>query len=289
MAEHEYKKRLCDLVNLEENSRDCVILTVKPEVKPMDLIRLGGFDGTETMFRVSKEQSSATISVFREGQPAYHMERGTVNTRVSSERNVVRDLVAECVNLDFGVFTHGAVSMPEFDSLAGKTSGQRDLNSPRHITVQRVRDYAALLVNHQFIGGFEDGSLERWLAERNARMDVREVEHRSGVDIETGYLDRVYIPELNEIDKPLGEPLSDQDRFDQAIDETLGAFLNKTGWKDLDATAAVKEFARFAKQESPFFNQSLESAMETAKGRAAEKNANRPDKGHTRKAPEQDR
>ena len=29
--------------------------------------------------------------------------------------------------------------------------------------------------------------------------------------------------------------------------------------------------------------------MEKAKGRAAEKNANRPDKGHTRKDPEQDR
>ena len=47
---------LCDLVEVVENNMECVVLKVKKGAG-MQLIRLGCFDGDETMFRLTKGSS----------------------------------------------------------------------------------------------------------------------------------------------------------------------------------------------------------------------------------------
>ena len=46
-------KKLCDLVEIEENNENCVILKIKENAK-LDLIKLGCFEGNETMIRITK-------------------------------------------------------------------------------------------------------------------------------------------------------------------------------------------------------------------------------------------
>ena len=87
---NEYRKRLCDLVNLEENSRSCVLLTLKEGTSPLDLVRLGGFEGHECMFRMSKDPRTTCITVFRDGDEPYHIEYGASTTLVDEDRRKVR-------------------------------------------------------------------------------------------------------------------------------------------------------------------------------------------------------
>ena len=288
MAEYEYKKRLCDLVEVKDNLIRSVELHVKPGTTPEDLIQLGGFEGNERKFRISKAPRQTSVTVFRDGDEPYRMDYGAVTTPVSEGREKIRDLVLECANLDFGIYTHGGPAVwPVFVKL---TTGRRDLDSPRRYTLRQYPDHSSFYVNNQLVvASIANDKLDGWLAERNIWLEPTDVEHRREMDMEYGNAHRAYVPERDQMIESISEALSDQDRFDQAIDETLGVFLNKTGWRDLDATSAVKEYARFAKQESPFFNQSLESAMKSAKDRAAEKNALRPNKARSNKTPEQDR
>ena len=67
-------KEFRELVTLEENNEYCVILKVIPNCE-MDLIRLGCFDGDETMFRLTKG-SSVTCTVFRKNGTPYSWHWG---------------------------------------------------------------------------------------------------------------------------------------------------------------------------------------------------------------------
>ena len=288
MAEHEYKKRLCDLVEVRDNLVRSVELHVKPGTTPEDLIQLGGFEGNERKFRISKAPRQTSVTVIRDGDEPYRMDYGVVTAPVSEGREKIRDLVLECVNLDFGIYTHGGPAV--WAAFVDKTTGPRNLDSHRRYTLRRYPERSSLYVNNQLVApSIPNDKLGAWLGEHNIRLEATDVEHRREMIMEYGNAHRAYVPERDQMIESISKALSEQDRFDQAIDEALGAFLNKTGWKDLDATAAVKEFARFAKQASPFFNQSLESAMEKAKVRAAEKNASRPDKARDSNTPEQER
>ena len=67
-------KEFKELVTLEENNKHCVILKVIPNCE-MDLIKLGCFDGDETMFRLTKG-SSVTCTVFRKDSKPYSWSWG---------------------------------------------------------------------------------------------------------------------------------------------------------------------------------------------------------------------
>lgn len=267
----EYKKRLCDLVNLEENSRDCVVLTLKEGISPLDLVRLGGFEGHECMFRMSKDPRTTCITVFRDGETPYHMNYGSSNTLVGEDRRKVRDLVMECVNLDFGIFTHEPIVADSFDALVEETSGKRDLDSARHFTLKRAPSYSSLFVNGQHIAKLDNDSLEDWLAQRNAYLDVCDVVHRGSVDVERGFMQRVFAPELDETAKSLSE----QERYEKALDEAGRAFLAEGGWQGKDAAGVVHAFTEFAKKHGLTVGPSLDNAVGKAKEKAAERNGSR--------------
>lgn len=277
----EYKKRLCDLVNLEENSRSCVVLTMKPETKPLDLIRLGGFDGSETMFRMTKDPHTTSISVFRDGQPPYHMNYGSSNTLVEEGCRKVRNLVMECVNLDFGIPTHEPIIMSSFDVMVDKTSGERNLDSPRHFELKRASSYSSLFVNEQHIANIPHEQLNTWLAERNIRLEILDVEHKGSVDVKKGNMCRAFAPEQQQGIEAPAEPSGAQERYERAIDEAGKAFLVEGGWQGKDAAGVVQAFAEFAKKRGIAADHSLDDTAGKAKEKAAERNANRKRNPHS--------
>lgn len=188
------EKRLCDLVQLVENNHSCAILEVKPDTKPFDLIRLGGFNGDETMFRVSKDPDTISVTIFREGEKPFSMSYGGSVTLVSENEKTMRRLILECVNLDYGIFTDRPYGGMDFDMLVEETSGERTLDSPRRFDLRRGGADCSLFVNDQHIALIDKDKLETWLGDRNIQMEVIN-EGRWG---DVGYLHRFAKPEQEE-------------------------------------------------------------------------------------------
>ena len=165
------RKRLCELVELIENNKDCAVFTVKQETSPLDLVKLGGFEGHECMFRMSKDPRTTCITVFRDGDEPYHMSYGSSTTLVTEDRRKVRDLITECVNLDFGIFTRGEWHKGyTFEQLVATTLGERDVHSPKQYELQRGSGYCSLFVNGQHISNISNGQLDEWLSDRGVKL-----------------------------------------------------------------------------------------------------------------------
>lgn len=96
------KKRLCDLVEIEENNEDCIVLKVKENSK-LDLIKLGYFEGNETMIRVTKgADNTFTIFTNESSYSWYHGESGY--TLVSDNMDKKRLLILDCIEIDFDIY-----------------------------------------------------------------------------------------------------------------------------------------------------------------------------------------
>lgn len=165
------RKRLCDLVTVDENNLDCVVLSVKFDTKPIDLINLGGFDGRETMFRVSKDPDSISVTVFKEDEKPFSFDIGSRGSTVlNNEMRKVRELILECVHLDFGIYTHGTTGTNKsFRDLVGETLGPRNLDSERRYKINWRTDggYASVFVNNQHVCRVPYDDVERWKVDRN--------------------------------------------------------------------------------------------------------------------------
>lgn len=272
-------KRLADLVQLESNTKDCAVFTVKPETSPMDLVKLGGFEGHECMFRMSKDPNTTCITVFRDGDEPYHMNYGSSTTLVSEDRRKVRSLIMECVSLDFGIFTsgewHGAHG---FDEMVKATTGHRDLDSGRMFEIQRSGNDCSLFVNHQHIGHIRHDQLDEWVAERNIKMDVQQTRGFAPNRTSIGIFTRAHAPERADLAQ--AEPHVEPGAFGEVLDKALDSFLGKTGWQGLDAPSIVVEFVRFAKQD---MEPSLDDLKNEAKEKARTRNAERADQAKSRK------
>ena len=95
-------KKLCDLVEIEENNMECVILKIKENSK-IDLIKLGCFEGDETLIRVSKgKDNTFTIFSGEKHFSWYHGQSGY--TIVSKDTDQKRKLIEECIEMDFDIY-----------------------------------------------------------------------------------------------------------------------------------------------------------------------------------------
>ncbi len=96
------RKKLCDLVEIEENNAECIILKIKDNSK-LDLIKLGCFEGDETLIRVSKGRDN-TFTIFSGDKHFswYHGESGY--TLVSKDVDEKRKLILDCIEIDFDVY-----------------------------------------------------------------------------------------------------------------------------------------------------------------------------------------
>ena len=96
-------KKLYDLVDLVENNRECVILKVKDDIDPLELIKLGYFDGNETMFRVTKGDEH-TATIFRSGGKAFSWHWGLGGrTLVSDKTQKAQTIIVDTILDDFGI------------------------------------------------------------------------------------------------------------------------------------------------------------------------------------------
>ncbi len=96
------EKKLCDLVEIEENNIDCIILKVKDNSK-LDLIKLGCFEGDETLIRVSKGKDH-TFTIFS-GEKHFSWEYGDSGyTLVSKNVDKKRELILDCIEVDFDIY-----------------------------------------------------------------------------------------------------------------------------------------------------------------------------------------
>ena len=95
-------KRLCDLVEIEENNMDCVVLKVK-ENSQLDLIKLGCFEGDEKIIRVSKgADNTFTIFTDKEHYSWEHGEHGY--TLVTKNMDMKRLQIVDCLEIDFDIY-----------------------------------------------------------------------------------------------------------------------------------------------------------------------------------------
>ncbi len=274
------KERLCSLVELAENNKDCVVLAVKDDVKPLDLIRLGGFSGDETMFRMSKDPSTIGVTVFNREGRSYTLNVGSSNTVVSGDLRQARDQIMQCVNLDFGIFTQGEWrNGHNFDQMVEMTLGPRDLDSPRRFELYRSGGSCSLYVNNMHIANIDYKNLDEWLAERNIRIEIQETKGFGADRTSVGTMVRASTPEtLYQEPKEDIEPASpqaEQGDFSAMLDKCFDEFLKTDGWQRMDQPSVVCEFVMFAKKQ---VEPSLEDLKEKAREKTSERNAIRQPK-----------
>ena len=280
-------KRLCELFQIESNTKDCVVFTLKPDVSPLDLVKLGGFEGTEALLRISKNPSTICITVFRDGDEPYHMSYGSSTTLVGEARRKVRDLAMEMANLDFGIVTggRGFRAKSSFDRLVEMTSGPRDLNSLREFElIKTPAGDGSLFVNGQHVANVRERDLEDWLDERGIRMVRNTYEEPSGngCTIIRGTFERRADGLLKDTEMSQ-EPVKN---FSEVIDKAVEIFMTKGGWQGLSPEQSVQEFARFMKQNA---EPSLDEMMDKAKEKVEVRNADRSSKTKERKSQDKGR
>lgn len=96
------EKRLCDLVEIEENNMDCVLLKVKEDSR-LSLIKLGCFKGDEKLIRVTKGKNH-TYTIFTSDNE-YSWEYGERGyTIVSENMKKKRFLINDCIENDFDIY-----------------------------------------------------------------------------------------------------------------------------------------------------------------------------------------
>lgn len=96
------EKKLCDLVEIEENNMNCVLLKVK-ENSTLDLIKLGCFEGDEKLIRITKGRDH-TITIFTD-KTHYSWDYGeSGKTLVSKDMDMKRALISDCVRNDFDIY-----------------------------------------------------------------------------------------------------------------------------------------------------------------------------------------
>lgn len=98
-------KKLFDIAKIVENNEECVVLEVTGT--PMDLIKLGYFDGDETMMRLTKG-GNHICTVWRKNGGSYSWEWGiSGSTIVSDKMNRQGTLIQECIEDDFEICIKG--------------------------------------------------------------------------------------------------------------------------------------------------------------------------------------
>lgn len=94
-------KKLVDLVEVEENNQECVILKVVG--KPMDLMKLGCFNGDESYIRLTKG-GNHTCTIWTKDGKHYSWWWGIGGcTMVSEEMSKKGRLVQDCITQDLNI------------------------------------------------------------------------------------------------------------------------------------------------------------------------------------------
>lgn len=94
-------KKLANLVQVVENNKECVILEVTG--RSIDLIKLGCFNGDETMFRLTKGGDHICTVWTNEKHYSWHWG-DSGHTIVSKQTENMGKLIQECIEQDFEIY-----------------------------------------------------------------------------------------------------------------------------------------------------------------------------------------
>ena len=95
-------KKLQTLTKILENNKECVLLEVIGQ--PIDLIKLGCFDGDETMFRLTKGRNH-TCTVWTKDGKYYSWHWGVDGyTLVSKKLDKQGKLIEDCITKDYEIY-----------------------------------------------------------------------------------------------------------------------------------------------------------------------------------------
>ncbi len=98
------KEKLCYLVDIVENNKNCVVLKVKDN-KEMDLIKLGCFDGDERLIRLTKGKNHTCTVFYNDNRKPFSWEWGASGfTLVSDNTNKKGKLIQKCITEDFDIY-----------------------------------------------------------------------------------------------------------------------------------------------------------------------------------------
>ena len=95
-------KRFAELVKVEENNENCVLLKVKPK-SSLELMKLGFFTGTEQYFRVTKNRTTHTLTIWHKGESAFSINWGSESTCISETTRKMKEMVVDCIVKDFAI------------------------------------------------------------------------------------------------------------------------------------------------------------------------------------------
>ena len=95
--------KLCNLVDIIDNSLECVVLKVKDDAR-LDLIKLGYFTGDEDIIRLTKGENHI-CTVFHKDGKNYSWDWGKSGyTIVSEEMSKKGKLIEQCITEDFDIY-----------------------------------------------------------------------------------------------------------------------------------------------------------------------------------------
>ena len=93
-------KKLCELVKIVENNKECVILEVTGS--KLDLIKLGYFNGNEKLIRLTKG-ANQTCTIWTDNKNySWHWGRDGY-TLVSDSMEKKGKLIQDCITKDFQI------------------------------------------------------------------------------------------------------------------------------------------------------------------------------------------
>ena len=97
-------KELNDCLELVNNDDVCVLFKVKKS-KKMNLIKLGCFDGNETMFRVTKTKGCGThtCTSWDENGKAFSWQFGSSTTCVGDNPTRIREMLVWLIEDELGI------------------------------------------------------------------------------------------------------------------------------------------------------------------------------------------
>lgn len=94
-------KKLCDLVKIVENNKECVILEVTGSI--LDLIKLGCFNGDEKLIRLTKGDKHTCTIWTDNSHYSWHWGLGG-HTIVSDAMDKKGKLIQDCIEKDFEIY-----------------------------------------------------------------------------------------------------------------------------------------------------------------------------------------
>lgn len=146
------KLKLCNLVNIVENNKNCVVLKIKDNAK-LDLIRLGYFNGNEDIIRLTKGKNH-TCTIIEKDSKNYNWQWGDGGyTLVSDEMNQKGKLIEQCIVEDFDIYI-GSNEKLINDSLHIRDLDD-SLNAIHHIEIMYFNpDNVIVHKEHEFYKSF---------------------------------------------------------------------------------------------------------------------------------------